>query len=243
MDGELDEAGDVMDVEFAHEAGAVGIDGFRTEVEASGDFLGANALNEEGEDLVFAGAERIEGFDEGAGAFGLEEGLGVDARGEEDGTGGHSEEAIEESGGGIGFQEEAAGLGAEDLEEGFAVVTLGEDSEPGGEAAVFQAAGDFEGVKAWQGEVEEGEVRGGSTQEGPDRVAIRSLGRLKGTAVFADTRQRIARQRKFVTEQEGERTGVGHEGGGREPGRRLSPGSWTMRRPRRRRLRRRCRAW
>ena len=60
LDGELDQAGDIVDIQLAHQAGAVGVDRFGAEFEAGGDLLGADPFHQQREHLVFAGAQRLQ---------------------------------------------------------------------------------------------------------------------------------------------------------------------------------------
>ena len=51
---ELHQARQVVDIEFAHQAGAVGVDGFRTQLQARGDLLVPQSFDQEAEHLVLA---------------------------------------------------------------------------------------------------------------------------------------------------------------------------------------------
>jgi hypothetical protein len=59
FDGVFDEFGDVVEAEFFHDVGAVGLDGLDADVEAFGDLVVLEALGEELEDFAFARGERF----------------------------------------------------------------------------------------------------------------------------------------------------------------------------------------
>src|ERR1017187_10716080 len=53
LDGELDQAYQVVNFKFTHEAGPVGVDGLRADFEQIGNILGAESVDEMREDLHF----------------------------------------------------------------------------------------------------------------------------------------------------------------------------------------------
>ena len=61
MDGELHQTRDVVDIQFAHEAGAVGVDCLGAELQPGGDFFGTDSFHQQREHLVFACAESFQG--------------------------------------------------------------------------------------------------------------------------------------------------------------------------------------
>ena len=69
LDRELDQPDQVVDVELAHQAGAVGVHGFGADFEQFRDVLGAHSFHQVGEDFHFARAERGQGI-VGRGPFG-----------------------------------------------------------------------------------------------------------------------------------------------------------------------------
>jgi len=56
LDSELYQTCHIVDIQFAHQAGAIGVYRFGTQLEASGDFLSANAFDQQRKYLVFASA-------------------------------------------------------------------------------------------------------------------------------------------------------------------------------------------
>src|SRR5262249_35777838 len=60
LDRKFDQPDEVMDVQLAHEAGAVGIDGLRADIEQFGDIFGAPPIDEQREDLHLAPAQAAE---------------------------------------------------------------------------------------------------------------------------------------------------------------------------------------
>jgi len=49
-----------VDVELAHEAGTIGVDGFGAQFQAGRDFFGPYALDQQRKHLIFAGAQQIQ---------------------------------------------------------------------------------------------------------------------------------------------------------------------------------------
>lgn len=201
MDGELDESGNIVDIELAHHAGAIGIDGFGTDGEAGGDFLGAQTFDEHGEYLVFAGREGFDGVViEFAATLGSEDFFDFDRGGDVDAAIAHLAERIEELLRGTGLENKALGAAAKGLNDGFAVRARGHQDHAGIDGGFTHAAEKFKGVDLWKIEVEEGDIRpqfeNEAESDGPigalgDHIEIALVGAERGEG-FPHERERFS---------------------------------------------------
>lgn len=159
MDGELHETGDIVDVELAHHAGTVGVDGLRADGEAGGDFFGTEALNEHGEHLMFAGAEGFYGIVlKTAATLGSEYLFHLDGGGDVNAAIADLAKGIEELLGSPGFQDKTLGAATKGLDDGFAVRSRGHENHAGIAGGFPDAAEEFQSVNFREVEIEQGHV-------------------------------------------------------------------------------------
>ena len=148
-----------MDVELAHHTGAVGVDGFGADGEAGGDFLGAVAFDEHGEDLVLAGGEGFEGvFVVLAIAMGGEDFIDLDGGGEVDAAGGDLLQGVHEVAGGSAFEQDAMSATAKGLDDRFAITATGHEDHAGDDLEFPGLAEEFQGMELGEVEFEEGDI-------------------------------------------------------------------------------------
>ena len=148
-----------MDVELPHHAGAVGVDGFGADGEAGGDFFGAVAFDEHGEDLMLAGGEGFEGvLVILAVAVGGEDFIDFDGGGDVDATGADLMEGVHEMAGGAAFEQDAVGTAAEGLNDRLAIAAGGHEDHAGDDLEFPGLPQEFQGVELGEVEFEEGDI-------------------------------------------------------------------------------------
>lgn len=159
FDGEAGEAGDIVQIEFAHEIGAVIFGGFDGDIEDVGDFLGAVGFGDELEDFAFACGEAAKGVAAlGVGfGHGLAEEFG-DLRGEVGTAGGDDVEASLQFAEGGGFADEAMGSGLDHFAEEGGILVAGKDEDVGIGHLFFDAAEDLGAIEAGQHDIEDDEL-------------------------------------------------------------------------------------
>jgi len=125
LNGELHQTGDVVDIELAHEAGAIGVDGLGAQFEPRGDFLGANAFDEQCEYLVFAGAESFDGIVRTGFSSGGEDLVQLELGRDVDASGQNLVEGLKQLIGGAGFEQERVDAATQRFDDGLAILTRG----------------------------------------------------------------------------------------------------------------------
>ena len=160
-DGVLDEFRAVVEVEFLHEVGAVGFDGFDGDDELFGDLAVGEAVGDEGEDFAFAFGEAVEavlGFAFGGALDVVGEDVAGDGGGEVGFAGGGGADAFDEVFGGGVFEDVAAAAGAEDFVEVGVVVVHGEGDDADGGEEVVDASGGGDAVEFGHADVHHDDV-------------------------------------------------------------------------------------
>lgn len=157
LDGVFGEAGDVVEVEFFHEADAVGLDGGGGDFHDFGHFLDAAALGGVDEDFEFARGECGFGFLAGLILEFVDE-VGGDVGGVVGAAGLDGADGLEEFFGRAFFEEVALGAGFGDVDDVFAGVVDGEDEDFDVRMGFAELADNFEAVHPWHVDVEEDEV-------------------------------------------------------------------------------------
>ena len=145
-----------MEIEFFHDAAAVGFDGVDAEIEGGGDLLVGFAFGDHLEDFALAGGEEVDGIgDVFAVVF---EDRVADFRAEPtfaDGNGANSCEEVLLAG---VLEEVTAGTGAEDFADVDAVLVHGQGEDTCFRAGFENAAGGFDAVEFGHGDVHDDDI-------------------------------------------------------------------------------------
>lgn len=154
--GEADEFADGMEVEFFHDAAAVGFDGVDAEVKRRGDLFVGLAFSDHLKDLSLTRGEEVDGigdvfavvFENRVTDFGAEPAFA-------DGDGADSGEEVLLAG---VLEEVAAGACAKDFADVDAVLVHGEGKDADFGAGLEDAAGGFDAVEFRHGDVHDDDV-------------------------------------------------------------------------------------
>lgn len=154
--GEADEFTDGVQIEFLHDATAVGFDGVDAEIEGGGDLLVGFAFGDHLEDFALAGGEEVDGigdvfavvFENDVADFGAEPPFA-------DGDGADGGEEVLLAG---VLEEVTAGTGAEDLTDVNAVLVHGQGEDADFWAGFEDAAGGFDAVEFGHGDVHDDDI-------------------------------------------------------------------------------------
>lgn len=160
FNGKTRQAGHIVEVEFAHQVGAVVFGRLDTDVEDLGNFLGAVAFRNELKDFPFPGGEPLQGrgSTEGWVEHGMPEDFGHFGT-EVSAAGGDNFETFLELGEGSCLSDEPVGAGLDEFTQEHRVLVAGKDKDMNIGQLPPEPTEDFGTVKAGEHDVENDEIR------------------------------------------------------------------------------------
>src|SRR5947209_14933014 len=147
MHRELDQAGDIVNIELLHQARTIGVDGLRTKFETGANLLGTQALDQQVKYLELAGAKTLERIGGSRLVGGKKDLLQIELRRDVDAAIQHLIETVEQVLRRPRFQNKGFGSAAECLKNGLPVAARREHGHPDGQSSRFDLTDDLQGMQ------------------------------------------------------------------------------------------------